>query len=125
MNEKIKKMRLIPVVVLCISCTCCFVMYFSSNNVFFERTWIGFVLLALNICIYFFNEKIAFRLTGLILLLGAIGLIAFTYVIISNAFYFRIGSLELSLEFQTFPFMLFLLWAGIFLYEYREENFKS
>jgi hypothetical protein len=89
----------------------------TTDIVLVLKHYIGIVLLVTSIIAAIMNNKYGILFTGATLLLGTLNFIAFNPTITYTTFWLNLNDHHLELSFQTFSFLIFILYLII--------NFKT
>lgn len=105
----------IPLIILIVTITLSFVRVVNSGYALFDKYYYGSSLIVLSLFLKIFSKSnIAFYLTGLTLLLGALNLVAFTVEITRKEIGISTGKINLNFLYQPFSLYVFLIWLALF-----------
>lgn len=98
---KMKKeiIQLLPFIVLCVMVVICGYTLLQNNFVPSEKHILAYLLVFCNILTYFFNRKLGLIFTGVSLIMASFNLISVTAIHVQHSYFFRIGSMKLSLPY--------------------------
>jgi hypothetical protein len=120
--NKTRIVKLLPLAILVGSIVIVLISVLNSEIILINQQIIGLSLLSINLLVQFYNEKIGYQLTGLLLLLGTLTFAAFTPSIYTV--YFKISELKISFDYFCFAILILyifvhrnelLIWIGEFI----------
>lgn len=109
--------RYLPLAILAITVINLIYVVSTTDIVLVLKHYIGIVLLVTSIIAAIMNNKYGILFTGATLLLGTLNFIAFNPTITYTTFWLNLNDHHLELSFQTFSFLIFILYLII--------NFKT
>ena len=108
--------KAIPMTILVIVIAITFYDMAYKNYILFDKSYYGIFGVFLSLLFFLMSRKdISFYVTGIILFLGSINIVAFTTEIVRKDFGFSIGKINVEFSFQPFSVLIYLIWAIIFL----------
>lgn len=109
---KYKYIELLPFIVFCIMVSCTWYQLISNNYYPTIKHILALILALVNLGAYFWNYKRALIITGVLLVLASLSLVALRVILVSNSFYLKIGSLKIVLPpLNYFAFGLLIVYC--------------
>lgn len=106
-----RNIYLVPLLIVIIEILYAIYIVLSTDIVFGSKHYLGFLFAAICVICSIFNKGIGIYLTGIMLLIGTLNIVAFTPAIEAYSFGFVINDKSaMSIKIQLFSFLIFLLY---------------
>jgi hypothetical protein len=104
---------LIPLIILLVTSVNSIYVVATTDIVFGNKQYLGFITLAITSALVFLNQKVAVYITGILLLAGTFNLVAFTPAISTYSIGFSLNDISAGIKIQPFSFVVLILYSTI------------